>query len=281
MDNLLIAKGKMLPDFLSSIDAYAPPFINPVRRQQPLSEFMSSEDNLVSMSGAPVFRYTDGEKEWESPHGEESIEEITAHIEKHIGQVDSVFHELISDTVHIDIHHVKPTKSRPFHTLVTSGMSDLPMAVPEGYDISPYMELMITLPADWKISDEAFKDENWYWPIRELKFLARFPHKYDSWFGWGHTLPNRDPAEPFSDNAKFTGVMLAPSINVPEDFVNLKINDEKEIYFFSLIPLYEEEMNLKLKKGADEIFNRFDKYYISDIVDLNRKNVAKKLFGLF
>ncbi len=26
---------------------------------------MSKNDNLVSMSGAPIFRYTDGEREWE------------------------------------------------------------------------------------------------------------------------------------------------------------------------------------------------------------------------
>lgn len=28
---------------------------------------MSNDKKLVSMSGAPIFRYTDGEKEWEAP----------------------------------------------------------------------------------------------------------------------------------------------------------------------------------------------------------------------
>ena len=232
---------------------------------------MSSEENVVSMSGAPIFRYTDGEKEWEAPYGEECLEEISDHIEKYIGKVDVVFHELLSDTVHIDVHHVKPTDERPFHTLITSGMSDLPMKVPEGYDVNPHMELMITLPSEWEISDEAFQNECWYWPIRQLKFLARFPHKFDSWFGWGHTIPNGDPAEPFAENTKFTGIMLAPSPNVPEEFIELKINDEKEVHFFSLIPLYEEEMNLKLRKGSDELLEKFDKYNINDIVELNRK----------
>ncbi len=242
---------------------------------------MSSEENVVSMSGAPIFRYTDGEKEWEAPYGEECLEEISDHIEKYIGIVDVVFHELLSDTVHIDVHHVKPTDERPFHTLITSGMSDLPMKVPEGYDVNPHMELMITLPSEWEISDEAFQNEYWYWPIRQLKFLARFPHKFDSWFGWGHTIPNGDPAEPFAENTKFTGIMLAPSPNVPEEFIELKIDAKKEIHFFSLIPLYEEEMNLKLRKGSDELLEKFDKYNINDIVELNRKNVGKKLFGLF
>lgn len=242
---------------------------------------MSSEEKIVSLSGAPIFRYSDGEKEWESAHGEECIEEISDHIEKYIGEVDVVFHELLSDTVHIDIHHVKPTQDRPFHTLITSGMSDIAMKVPDGSDINPHMELMITLPSEWKISNDAFKDECWYWPIRQLKFLARFPHKYDSWFGWGHTIPNGDPAEAFAENTKFTGVMLATSLNVPEEFIELKIGDEKNIQFFSLIPLYEEEMNLKLQKGSDELLDKFDKYHINDLVELNRKNVGKKRFGLF
>ncbi len=242
---------------------------------------MNDDEKVVSLSGAPIFRYTDGENEWEAPHGEECIEEISDHIEQHIGEIDMVFHELVSDTVHIDVHHVKPTEDRPFHTLITSGMSDLPMTTPEEYDANPYMELMITLPADWQISDEAFRDEQWYWPIRQLKFLARFPHKFNTWFGWGHTIPNGNPAEPFADNTRFMGVVLAPPIGVPDEFIELTINEDKEIHFFSLVPLYEEEMSLKLREGSDELFDRFDQHGINEVVNLKRRNMAKKWFGLF
>lgn len=242
---------------------------------------MSDDENLVSLSGAPIFRYTDGEKEWEAAHGEECIEEISDHIEKHIGNIDTVLHELVSDTVHIDIHHVTPTSERPFHTLITSGMSDLPMHVPDEVTSTKYMELMVTLPEHWEINDQQFQNEDWYWPVRQLKFLARFPHKYDTWLGWGHTLPNGDPAEPFSENCSFSGVIILPSINVPKDFYTLAIDNEKQIEFFSVVPLYREEMALKLRKGTDALLDKFDKHGISDIVDLSRRNVAKKRFGLF
>jgi hypothetical protein len=141
---------------------------------------MSKESNLVSLSGSPIFTYTDGEKEWQAPHGEECIEEISTHIERHLGEVSGVFHELVSDTVHIDVHYVKPTQERPYHTLVTSGMSDLPMSVPEQVDATRFMELVVTLPEEWLVDQEAFANEAWYWPIRQLKYLARFPHKYDT-----------------------------------------------------------------------------------------------------
>ena len=242
---------------------------------------MSTDERIVSLSGEPIFRYTDGEKEWEAPNGEECIEEISDHIERHIGPVSMVYHELVSDTVHIDVHHVKPTTERPFHTLITSGMSDLPMCVPQESGATPYMEIMITLPANWEISEESFNDENWYWPVRQLKLLARFPHKYDSWFGWGHTIPNGNPAEPFSNNTKLSGIIIIPSITVPAEFRSLEIDKDKTIEFFSVVPLYDEEMNLKLNKGSDLLLDKFDKYGISDLVDENRRNVAKKRFGIF
>ncbi|GIU52444.1 hypothetical protein TUM4438_45190 [Shewanella sairae] len=242
---------------------------------------MSQYENIVSMSGAPIFRYTDGEKEWEAPNGEECIEEISDHIERHIGEVSMVFHELISDTVHIDVHHVKPTKERPFHTLVTSGMSDLQMSVPEDVNSTRYMELMVTLPENWEIDDESFKDEKWYWPVRQLKFLARFPHKFETWLAWGHTIPNGDPAEPFADNTKLSGTIILPSVNVPEEFWSLEISKDKVIEFFSIVPLYDEEMTLKLNKGSDPLLEKFDKYGISDLIITERKNVATNRFSIF
>ncbi|MDE1465919.1 suppressor of fused domain protein [Spartinivicinus poritis] len=242
---------------------------------------MNKNENLVSMSGDPIFRYTDGENEWEAPHGEECIEEISDHIEKHIGEVAMVFHELISDTVHIDVHHVKPSQKRPFHTLITSGMSDLAMNVPAEVESTSHMELMVTLPESWKIDEKSFNSESWYWPVRQLKYLARFPHKYDTWLGWGHTIPNGDPAQSFSENTKLNGVILLPPINTSPEFLELKIDDNKVIEFFSIVPLYEEEMDLKLTKGCDILLEKLDKNNISDIININRKNVAKKRFGIF
>src|ERR1044072_886079 len=128
---------------------------------------------------------------------------ISKHIEAHWGKVETVFHELCSDYVHVDVHYVKATKERPFHTLITSGMSDRPMRAPDGAEDFRYSELVISLPPEWPLDEESFKDEKNWWPIRWLKKLARFPHEYDTWFTWGHTIPNDDPPVPFAENTKF------------------------------------------------------------------------------
>lgn len=237
-------------------------------------------EKVVSLAGQPIYRH--GEPaEWQASQGEECIEQISAHIEEHLGTVETVFHEIMSDTVHIDVLWVKPTEAFPFHRLVTSGMSDLPMHTPPGATAPRYAELMMTLPADWKLDQASFEDEAWYWPIRMLKILARLPHKHDTWLGFGHTMPNGDPPEPYASNTALCGVLILPSITVPEAFHRLPIHVGKEITFYSVVPLFEAEMNLKLRKGVNDLLSLFDKKKVSDIVDIARADVTKKRFGFF
>ncbi|ADV49156.1 hypothetical protein Celal_1856 [Cellulophaga algicola DSM 14237] len=225
-----------------------------------------------SESGSPIYRYTNQDKnEFEGAGGDSSMEEISDHIEAHVGKIHMVFHEIVSEQVHIDVHWVKPTKERPFHTLITSGMSDKPMQTPEGVEGSDYAELSICLPEEWKISKEDFKDEKNYWPIRFLKYLARFPHEYNTWLSYGHTIPNGNPPEAFAENTKLNTMILLPSIMFGDKFPILEL-DKKTISFYSLIPLYDEEVALKMAKGVEALFDGFDKCGLTDVFQINRPN---------
>ncbi|MFI8603501.1 suppressor of fused domain protein [Cellulophaga baltica] len=236
-----------------------------------------------SESGSPIYRYTNEDKnEFEGAGGDSSMEEISDHIEAHIGKIHMVFHEIVSEQVHIDVHWVKPTKEHPFHTLITSGMSDKPMNTPEGVEGCDYAELSICLPEEWKISEEDFRDENNYWPIRFLKYLARFPHEYNTWLSYGHTIPNGNPPEAFAENTKLNTMILLPSIMFGDKFPILEL-ENKTITFYTLIPLYDEEVALKMAKGVDALFDGFDKFELTDVLQINRPNtiVKKKFLGLF
>ena len=171
----------------------------------------------------------------------------------------------------------------PFHALITSGMSDKPMTVPEGLEEHQFAELCILLPNSWSINEEAFKDENNYWPVRWLKKIARFPHEYDTWIGYGHTIPNGKHADPFAENTKFGCMLLLPSLTLGSEFYNLKINEEKTINFYCLYPLYKEEMDFKLKKGTNDLLDKFEKYHVLDVINLSRENTCLKkgLLGLW
>ncbi|HEL4237499.1 TPA: suppressor of fused domain protein [Stenotrophomonas maltophilia] len=243
---------------------------------------MSNAFDDVSPGGSPIMVHS-REKDFTPPQGEEHIEAIGAHIERHLGPVSGVFHEIISDLVHIDVHVVPATEQFPYLRLVTSGMSDLPMTVPDEVDadVPRYMELMVTLPADWPISQDAFEDERNYWPVRLLKGLAQLPHEYDTWLGFGHTIPNGHPSEPYAPGVGFDGAIVLPPVTPPEDFAELALEDGKVISFMTIIPLYPEEMDLKLKKGAEALLDRFDAKNIQDVIEPGRVNVARKRFGLF
>jgi hypothetical protein len=201
---------------------------------------------------------------------------ISKHIETHVGKISMVFHEVVSDLVHIDVHEVPPREERPYWTFVTSGMSDLPMTTPKGAAEWGRAELMLCLPKDWKVGQDEWKQEANYWPIRWLKTCARFPHSYKSWLAWGHTLPNGDPAEAYADNTKFCCMLLGTPRTVSKAFWSLRIRADKIIRFYGLYPLYRGEVDLKLKKGAEFVDELFEKNRITEIVDLNRPDLSAK-----
>ncbi|PZD95297.1 suppressor of fused domain protein [Paenibacillus sambharensis] len=233
-----------------------------------------------SKAGDQIYRYNAKEPEWRPPtYGEDGwMEAIVKHVERYYGETDTVYHEIISDLIHVDVHHISPTNRHPYHVLFTTGMSYLPMAVPEGREDYRFAELMICLPPEWPVSDEAFKDPNHYWPVYWLKMLARLPHEHGTWLGAGHTIPNGDPAEPLADNTRMSGIILLPPVRTETDFLTLSMADGRLVHFYCLVPLYAEEMDLKLAKGANALTDKFDKYQVNEWIDPARKNTCKRSF---
>ena len=237
---------------------------------------MMAHEPEISPSGSPILRHAPREDGWQPASGDSALEAISNHIERHIGPIENVWHEIISDLVHIDVHHVPPRPERNVHTLVTSGMSDLPMTAPEGQEEFRYAELLLCLPPEWPVTQEAFQDETNYWPVRWLKTLARLPHEYKTWLGYGHTVPNGDPPQPFAPNTKLCCLMVMPPLTVDEEFYELRVSEEKTIHFWGLVPLYREEMNFKLRRGVEPLFPRFDKAGVSEIVLTDRPNTCRR-----
>ena len=245
-----------------------------------------SSDNETTEGGSTIMRHEARDESWTPPAEgiDGAMECITAHLEGIYGEVGMVFHEIMSDTVHLDVHHIPPSASHPYHILFTTGMSDLPMSIPDGIDVERRAELMIALPEHWKMSQDDWKDERWYWPIRAMKTLARLPHEYDTWLTHAHTLPNGDPAEAYAEGVPFTCAMIVPPLLLPPDDHVIELPNGESLRFLSVLWLHPGEMDLKLEKGSDELYDRLDTIDCSELVDLERPDVSrrrKKLFGLF
>jgi hypothetical protein len=205
----------------------------------------------------------------------ELIARIDEHVTRHIGVVEDVFHEFSSPYVHLDVHHVAPTAARPYHVLVTSGMSEMPMNTPAAAERFRYAELMVCLPSWWCVSDGAFRDERWAWPVRWLKMLARMPHEYATWLAYGHTIPNGDPPAPLASNTDLSAILLVPPVSLPVVAHQLQLDSTRTVHFWTLVPLHTDELSLKLSDGMEALLPLLDAGGITEIVDPGRKSVVR------
>jgi hypothetical protein len=198
---------------------------------------------------------------------------ILAHVERHFGADAkiTVFHEIISDLIHLDILIVHPAPDRPYTTLVTAGMSSLPMNVPkDSPEIPRFAELILSLPASWPLDQASWQDHRHYWPIRWLKGLARLPHQYETWFSWGQAMPNGEPPEPLSQNTKLSGfVLLLPKL-VEDDFLFL----DEEVVFLAAYPIHSDELALLKEEDAETLAEKLDAAGVTELVDPKRPSVA-------
>jgi hypothetical protein len=229
----------------------------------------------VTPGGSTVYSYKKPSKDTVPSYGEEKdVQALEAHIEKHVGKIEMVFHEMISAYTHVDVYWIAPTPKRNFHTLITGGLSFKPMHAPKGAEKFHYGELMMCLPPDWEINTKNFEDENNYWPVRWLKILARFPHQFDTWLSRGHTIPLSESGEPHASKNPFEGVYVTFPILFGLEFMKVEVSPKKTIWIYSLIPIYKKEWQYKLDKGADALEALMDEHQITELLDPKRRTMV-------
>ena len=204
-------------------------------------------------------------------YAQEDWNAVEAHMERYFGHCDNVFHEILSPDIHVDIYIMKPTPERNYYVLSTFGMGAHRMNVPEELADQKLerAEIIVTLPPDWKVTESG---EEWYWPIRWLKILARLPINEDGWLGWGHTVANPDDA-PFAENTKLCGLVLTQPQGFDEDAVCCPLPGGDEVNFYHMIPLTFEEMQFKLAHDAQTLLERFTPEQLA-VVDIHRESVC-------
>ena len=205
---------------------------------------------------------------------EEDWKAVEAHLERYFGPCDNVFHEIVSPDIHVDIYIMKPIPERNYYVLSTFGMGAHRMDVPEELAEKKLerAEIIVTLPPDWKVGRD---EEEWYWPIRWLKILARLPIQEGGWLGWGHTIANPDDA-PFADNTRLCGLVLTEPQGFDRDAVCCPLPGGDEVNFYQMIPLTFEEMQFKLYHSAQELLERFAPDQLR-VVDIRRESVCGDL----
>lgn len=240
----------------------------------------------VSEGGSTIYEYAEKEETgWRSPEAYGVYaEEIEKHFESLFPNREGfVFHEIMSDLVHIDVHILKPTEKDNYYVMFTTGMSDKPMTLPEGLQDDDHKhleraELFMLLPPTWNPgevgttnSDIPYEE---YWPIQIIKYLARFPHEYNTWFAWGHTIPNGAEYEPIIDGSDMGGFVL---LELDENFSPTTAEDGTPIHFYMVMPAYKEEIEYKLQHGMSALDDLYAENDLPIVIDMHRKNVCEDI----
>lgn len=208
-------------------------------------------------------------------YSETEVDEISDFIENTFGKYEFVIHEIASPDIHVDITIIPPTEERNYYTLCTMGVGAHRMNVPDDlrYEsrLAERVELLMYLPADWNLSEEASKDERNYWPVRLLKKLARMPIYCDSWMGWGHSFCEEEE-EPYAEDVPYSAaVLLAPQPDI-DNFVSCPLTVGKTVDFFQVFPLTHEELEYKLKCADDENCEDFPTGMLLDHIHADREH---------
>lgn len=232
-----------------------------------------SDHNVKSLSGRDVFHHDTPTGDPACPRESSGAyaEEIHAHVERWVGPVFDVWTERRPEYVRLRVLLVPPMPHRPVTTLVTSGMSDRPMEVEPEFEGCDRVELCMTLPPFWKLSRRAVRRPRNRWPGDLLLQLARFPHMFRTWLWYGAAVDN---GEPYDASTALRAALIAPSPTLPLDFALLDAADGARIGLFAVIPLYTEELALKMNRGVDALLDLFDRRGVTDVVEPDRPNAA-------
>lgn len=218
----------------------------------------------VSPGGSPLLRY--GGNEFGNPEvgftEHQFLREREEVYDRFFGKAGTVSHEIVPLIPHLDVYiHPPGHAGRDFYTLVTGGMSDLQMTVPEGYDGPPRAELVLYVREP--------KEEY----ISLLRQFARFPHANLTWFGPGHTIHNGTPPQPLFEDSELNCLAFSESIVRPDQNLHEELTLQGDsVRLLWVIPITSAELQLKLDKGFGELLDLFDRVNHPFVLDEKRRS---------
>ncbi|MBI5708148.1 MAG: suppressor of fused domain protein [Armatimonadetes bacterium] len=181
---------------------------------------------------------------------------IDEHWKQQLGVTEdaNVFHELVSEIVHLDVFRYTAPEKRPWHFLVTCGMSAKPMPKAPSKDMR-FAEVGIALPQDWPLNTEEWEDESNYWPIRALKIFGRLPFEANRPLVPGISIPSSHPEPLPYPGTQFYGAMLAEPVILPEE-ARVFRGDGFTVNLMMAVPITKSELEFKVSHGIHDLWNR-------------------------
>lgn len=191
--------------------------------------------------------------------------ELEKHLEKHAGPIEARWENLLL---------VRATQERDCHVIVTCNLSDEPME--SAKNEWKWAELCALLPSDWPLDPAQWENPDFGWPAFELQRLVEVTRQSGSWLGFGHTVPNGDPPQPFAPSTEQCATFLLPPLELPPNFARLRLLDEEILNFWAIVPIYAGELALKMNQKAPSLIEKLSTKGVSDRIAPTRPDVFQK-----
>lgn len=153
--------------------------------------------------------------------------------------------------------------------VMTNGLSNFTMPVPEKFAGKEHVELYFCLPSYWDLDNP-----HGQWIFEWIRKMAKHVVEKHTWFGIGHTFPNGNPAVPLSPTMKQKYLMLNEPVFLEKELSPLQLNDF-EVNFLGIIPLFEDELDYKMGKGTYKLLRKMEAKGISELLDDFRLSALK------
>ncbi|MFA5574815.1 MAG: suppressor of fused domain protein [Brumimicrobium sp.] len=184
----------------------------------------------------------------------------------------------LSDNDYISILKVNIQTKFSKCIIVTNGLSNYKMPVPEQYKGQEFNEIYFCLPSYWDIEDKNNPKMNW--PVEILQKLAKNVMKNNTWYGRGHTIANGNPPKSISETMKQEYFVMTAPISM-EDYLRPIAIEDKTIHFLSVIPIFKNELKLKETKGYKKWIRGYRAKNGTEILDDFRKPMKSGLLERF
>ena len=161
----------------------------------------------------------------------------------------------------------------PVNVLLTNGLSNYKMPVPEKEVGNEYIELCFCLPSYWEWEDANNPQMSWIFPW--IQKLAKYVQEKETWFGHGHTLPTGAELNPISETMQQNHFFLMRPLLLETEMAPIKV-DGKMVNFIFITPIFADEMDFKQGKGTQKLITKFINKGITEKLDDFRGNILKR-----
>ena len=223
-------------------------WLNRTRAPAPAAAPVLASDELVPESGGGA-----------TP--EERIDRRLRVYASFFGEPEAVSSEPDAE-IPIAVHHLAPDTLRPFHTFVTSGMSDRPMNAPAQLGREVRRAELVFYAAD---------DRPVY--LDRLRQLALYPHEMNAWIHWGHTMPYGTPPVPLLGEGSLDHLLFMPTVVRPDaDLGELLTFGGEPVNFLWVVPISAAECKVKVDQGVEALYALFEQRKHPIAFDAGRKS---------